>query len=271
MMQNYKIILHFINEFSNFVRLLVKNKKLQIIMGPIIKKIFTFLLLPVAIVALAYANFESVAVDVRYKQQDKPSREAVAIQRLKDIRTLQEAYKNVKGYYSSTIDSLQIFYNEGAMKVVLQVGSMDDSLAVANTTVLKKKLKAQGVKDKDMPARLKEEFEKSNGELKLVFAVESDVPVRDTLFNHRDDFCVDSLAFIPFSGGDSIMLRAEVREVSGVKVPLFEAKIPFASLLKGLNEQLVVNTIAERHDLELYPGLKVGDVEKPNNNAGNWE
>jgi hypothetical protein len=52
---------------------------------------------------------------------------------------------------------------------------------------------------------------------------------------------------------------------------LFEAKIPFASLLKGLNEQLVVNTIAERHDLELYPGLKVGDVEKPNNNAGNWE
>jgi hypothetical protein len=118
---------------------------------------------------------------------------------------------------------------------------------------------------------LKEEYEKSNGELKLVFAVESDVPVRDTLFNHRDDFCVDSLAFIPFSGGDSIMLRAEVREVSGVKVPLFEAKIPFASLLKGLNEQLVVNTIAERHDLELYPGLKVGDVEKPNNNAGNWE
>ena len=240
-------------------------------MGSIIKNIFTFLLLPAAIVVLTYLNVESVAVDVRFQDQDKPSREAVAIQRLKDIRTLQEAHKNVKGYYSATIDSLQIFYNEGAMKVVLQVGSGDDSLAVANTDKIKKQLKAKGVKDKDMAARLKEVYDQSNGELKLVFAVESDVLVRDTLFNNRPDFSVDSLAFIPFSGGDSIQMRAEVREVSGVKVPLFEAKIPYKSLLRGLNEQLVVNIIAERQALELYPGLKVGDIEKPNNNAGNWE
>jgi hypothetical protein len=66
-------------------------------------------------------------------------------------------------------------------------------------------------------------------------------------------------------------MRSEVREVSGVKVPLFEAMMPYKSLLNGLNEQLVINTIAEREDLELYPGLKVGDIEKPNNNAGNWE
>jgi hypothetical protein len=157
------------------------------------------------------------------------------------------------------------------MTVVLQVGSMDDSLAVANTAALEKKLKARGVKAKDIPAYLQEEFNKSNGELKLVFSVESNVPVRDTLFNDRPKFCVDSLAFIPFSGGDSIIMKAEVREVSGVKVPLFEARMPYKSLLRGLEEQLVINTIAGKEDLELYPGLKVGDIEKPNNNAGNWE
>ena len=239
-------------------------------MGPIIKKIFTFLLLPVAIAALVYLNFESIAEPVRF-EDDKASREAVAIQRLKDIRTLQEAHKNVKGYYASQMDSLQLFYNEGSMKVVLQVGSHDDSLAVANTAVLEKQLKAKGVKAKDMPYRLQEEYNKSNGTLKLVFAVESNIPVKDTLFTNRTDFFVDSLAFIPFSGGDSTYLKAEVREVSGVKVPLFEARMPYASLLRGLEEQLVINTIAGKEDLDLYAGLKVGDIEKPNNNAGNWE
>ena len=66
-------------------------------------------------------------------------RESVAIQRLKDVRDLQVAYKNVNGRYASTIDSLKLFYNEGKMKVVMRVGSKDDSLAMANTDRYKKK------------------------------------------------------------------------------------------------------------------------------------
>ena len=226
----------------------------------IAKIIFTALLLPAAIIALVYMNFESIAEPVRYDEA-KAAREKVAIQRLKDIRTLQEAHKN----------SLQLFYNTGAMKVVLQIGNHDDSVATVNTNNLVKQLKAKGVKDKDMQAKLYEAYEQSGKTLKIVCAVESLIPVKDTLFNERPDFCIDSLAFIPYSGGDSISLKADVREGSGVKVPLFEARAPFKSLLQGLDEQLVVNTIAEKEDLDLYPGLKVGDIEKPNNNAGNWE
>ncbi|MBR5833173.1 MAG: hypothetical protein IKY48_01165 [Bacteroidales bacterium] len=236
----------------------------------IAKIIFTALLLPAAIIALVYMNFESIAEPVRYDEA-KAAREKVAIQRLKDIRTLQEAHKNVTGHYAAQMDSLQLFYNTGAMKVVLQIGNHDDSVATVNTNNLVKQLKAKGVKDKDMQAKLYEAYEQSGKTLKIVCAVESLIPVKDTLFNERPDFCIDSLAFIPYSGGDSISLKADVREVSGVKVPLFEARAPFKSLLKGLDEQLVVNTIAEKEDLDLYPGLKVGDIEKPNNNAGNWE
>ena len=236
----------------------------------IVKIIFTALLLPAAIIALVYMNFESIAEPVRYEEA-KVAREKVAIQRLKDIRTLQEAHKNVTGRYAAQMDSLQLFYRNGAMTVTLQIGNHDDSVATVNTNNLVKQLKAKGVKDKDMQAKLYEAYEQSGKTLKIVCAVESNIPVRDTLFNERPDFCIDSLAFIPFSGGDSILLKAEVREVSGVKVPLFEARAPFKSLLKGLEEQLVVNTIAEKEDLDLYPGLKVGDIEKPNNNAGNWE
>ena len=28
---------------------------------------------------------------------------------------------------------------------------------------------------------------------------------------------------------------------------------------------------AEKEDMGRYPGLKVGDINNPNNNAGNWE
>ena len=239
-------------------------------MGPkIVKIILTALVLPAAIVALVYLNFETVAQPVRF-ENDMNARKDVAIQRLKDIRTLQEAHKNVTGYYATTMDSLKLFYNEGKMTVVLQIGNHDDSLAVANTATLQKKLKAKGVKDKDMQQALYQEHLKDST-LKIVCAVESQHPVKSALFTDRPKFVVDSLEFIPFSGGQKVEMKAEVREVSGVKVPLFEAKVPFKALLKGLDEQLVVNVIAEKQDLDLYPGLKVGDIEKPNNNAGNWE
>ena len=42
-------------------------------------------------------------------------------------------------------------------------------------------------------------------------------------------------------------------------------------LRKGLDRQLIVNLKAEKEDMGQYPGLKVGDINNPNNNAGNWE
>ncbi|MBQ1205344.1 MAG: hypothetical protein IIX66_05585, partial [Alistipes sp.] len=65
----------------------------------------------------------------------------------------------------------------------------------------------------------------------LVFQVTSEIPVRDTLFNDRPNFVVDSIAFIPFSG-DSVIMESTVKKVSGVNVPLFEASMPYKSLLK---------------------------------------
>jgi hypothetical protein len=103
-----------------------------------------------------------------------------------------------------------------------------------------------------------------------VFEIQNEVAVKDTLFNGRTDFNVDSLAMIPFCG-DSVIMESTVKMVSGVKVPLFEASMPYKSLLRGLNNQLRINLDSERNDQGRYPGLKVGSVTAPNNNAGNWE
>ena len=203
-------------------------------MNSILKKVLTYLVLPLIIAGMVYAIVQSVMEPVEFNKH-RAYRESIAIQRLKDVRDLQVAFKNVNGRYSSTIDSLKLFYNEGKMKVVMQVGSRDDSLAMANTQALKKR--NPRIKPEQM-------LELYNQGQKLVFQIENEVAVKDTLFTHRDNFCVDSLAFIPFCG-DSLIMESTVKMVSGVKVPLFEASMPFKSLLRGLNNQLRINLDAE--------------------------
>ena len=66
-------------------------------------------------------------------------------------------------------------------------------------------------------------------------------------------------------------MESTIRMVSGVQVPLFEAAMPYKALLKGLDNQLRINLDDDRIKSDRYPGLKVGSVSAPNNNAGNWE
>ena len=225
-----------------------------------VKKIFTYLILPIVIIGLVYAIVQSIMQPVRFNKE-KEAREAVAVERLKDIRTLQVAFKGATGHFTSSVDSLKDFYNNGKIQVVMQVGSQDDSVAVENTKRIKKR------NPRIKPEELYALYQKGE---QLVFSIKNEIPVRDTLFNSRPGFCVDSLAFIPFSG-DSIIMESTIKKVSGVNVPLFEASMPYKSLLKGLDNQLRINLDAERKDTDRYPGLKVGSVTAPNNNAGNWE
>lgn len=230
-------------------------------MNGILKKVLAYFVLPIVILGLAYLTYSSVMQPVKFNKQ-KDYRESVAIQRLKDIRSLEVAYKSVHNRFTSSVDSLLDFYNNGQMKIVMQVGSKDDSAAVANTA--KVRASHKGI----TPAQLFEMYK--NGQ-SLVFSIASNVPVKDTLFRSRKDFVIDSLKYIPFSGGELIQMNATIKKVSGVEVPLFEAKIPYKLLLKGLDNQLRINLDYSRTETNRYPGLQVGSVTAPNNNAGNWE
>ena len=223
------------------------------------KKIFTFIILPLVIVALVYAIWNSVQAPVQF-QKDTKARETVAIQRLKDIRTLQDAFKGAHGHFTASIDSLVAFYHNDSIKITKQIGSMDDSAAVANTEALKKKNR------KITNAQLLEYYEKG---MNLVLSIDVAIPVKDTLLK-RADFNAEELKTIPFSG-KPIIMNAIVKTVSGVEVPLFEACMPYEDYLIGLERQYIINLKCEAEDMGKYPGLKVGSVDAPNNNAGNWE
>jgi hypothetical protein len=201
------------------------------------KKILTYIVFPIIILALAFLIVRSIQQPLKFNKE-KSIREAAAIVKLKDIRTLQVAYKNVNGKFAPSIDSLVEFYKNGKMTVIRSIGSMDDSLAVAQG-----KVKREAI----------------------------EIPVRDTLLKNRPDFNPDQLKYIPFTEGKEIIMNETVKEVSGVDVPLFEAKVPYVELLNGMDHQQIVNLVYERCDTDRYPGLQVGSIENPNNNAGNWE
>ena len=191
---------------------------------------------------------------------------------LKDIRDLQVAYKGVNDRFTASFDTLKQFYKTGEMVVLMQIGSKDDSLAMAHTAEVKKAAKRVKLTDEDLYKMYQA------GDKNLVFSIQNKIAVKDTLFKNRPDFNIDTIEKIPFAVGEygaaevqDVEMDAIVKKVSGVDVPLFEAKMPYKSLLNGLDHQLVVNLVAEREDLGQYEGLQVGSVTAPNNNAGNWE
>ena len=235
------------------------------------KKLLTYFILPVIILGLAFLLYRSINEPVKFQKELK-QRSNVAIERLKDIRTLQSTFKDTYGHYAPVMDSLVDFYNNGKITIIRQIGSEDDSVAVLHTEAVKKQYK--NLKGNQLAEKLYELYQK--GDQNLIIRIPQLTDVRDTLFTSRQNFKVDELRYIPFSEDangkrDTVIMSSIVKMVSGVEVPLFEAKMPYWSLLKGMDRQQIVNLVSEREDTDRYPGLMVGSIENANNNAGNWE
>ncbi|MBR3292716.1 MAG: hypothetical protein IKI66_11140 [Bacteroidales bacterium] len=231
-----------------------------------LSKILTYFILPLCIVALAFLLYRSISEPVKFNKE-RDQRLSVGIERLKDIRTLQVTFKDTYGHYAPVMDSLIDFYNNGKITIMQQIGSEDDSVAVLHTEAVKKTFR--NLKGEQMMEKLYELYQK--GDNNLIIRIPQLTQVKDTLFRNRPDFKVNELRYIPFSEGDTVIMKAIIKQVSGVDVPLFEAQMPYWSILKGMDRQQIINLVAEREDTGRYPGLMVGSIENANNNAGNWE
>lgn len=197
------------------------------------------------IIGLSYACYESVYSVIRFRKTQK-MRQTANIQKLKDIRKAQIAFKDMNGQYTGSFDSLINFVKYDSLKLVKKEGSLSDSLLEAGWTE-KKALKVGLIKRDTIL-----------------------VSVLDSLFGKS--YQIDSLACIPFVKGEKYEMGAgEIKTGSGVKVKVFEAKVSNNTYLKGLDQQEVDNLSDKALKLDRYPGLKVGSLDEANNNAGNWE
>lgn len=209
------------------------------------KKVIQAILI-IAVLVLSFFIYESVQKPIRF-DKEQLKRYNATIERLKDIRTAQIAYKTVYGKFTGSFDTLISFLNNGEFKVVNMVGSIPDSLLDA------------GMSEKEA---LKKGLIKRDTIL---------VAVKDSLFK-ATHFSVDSLRVVPYTNGKTFDLAiGEVTTGSKVKVLVFEAKVINDVLLDGLDRQLIINFNEYREKVADYPGLRVGSLEEANNNAGNWE
>ena len=80
------------------------------------------------------------------------------------------------------------------------------------------------------------------------------------------------MRFVPFGNGAQFEMDTITQIArSGAPFCLLEVKTPYTTYLNGLDKQEIVNLVDEQTQLGRYAGLKIGDLETANNNAGNWE
>ena len=88
----------------------------------------------------------------------------------------------------------------------------------------------------------------------------------------KGGYLADSLQYIPYGEGAVFELEKTVHVGrSGVVQNVMECRAPYAAYLKGLSEREIYNLTDAAEKQGRYPGLKIGDLMTPNNNAGNWE
>lgn len=207
------------------------------------RNIFSIVLI-VGIVALAIVLYTSIMRPVKFDAEYN-SRSTEVINKLKDIRTIQEAFKSTNGRFCGDIDSLLLFLETGKVNMVKKFGVVPDSLTEAQA------IKAGIVKRDTVTVnplvKLTEE--------KLLITAKKDIK---------------NLKLIPYSDGKIFELKADIINRGGIMVPTFEATAEIMTYTKGMDEQDVINRKSEIIAKDRYPGWRVGDVTQPITD-GNWE
>ena len=199
----------------------------------------------IVVVLLGYELYQSIMEPIRFNRE-KDRREKATIERLKDIRKAEVAFKSKYGRYTGSFDTLIHFVKYDSFPIVRAIGSIPDSLYDLGVT---------------------EEEAIRRG---IIIRDTTYIAVLDSLFNHT--YPIDSLRFVPFADTVQFFLDAgEIETGSRVKVKVFEAHVLNDVLLHGLDKQLIINYNAEREKIVGFKGLKVGSMDEPTNNAGNWE
>ena len=189
----------------------------------------------VVVVFLAIKVIQSIQAPIKFGNEQK-ARETQVIQRLKDIRDLEVQYKQANNCYTGSFDTLIRFCQTAEIPIVNIIPDPED------TTFTKT-------------------INDTLGFVKVV----------DSLFGKRAGFNIADLRNVPFSNPtQEFELEAGTIVRSGINVPVFQAQTPFEIYLKGLDNQRILNSKAEKEAINRYAGMKVGSMEEAST-EGNWD
>ena len=214
--------------------------------------------------ALVYVCYGSIMGPIDF-DNTKKAREKEIIARLIDIRKAQVEYRNInKGVYTASFDTLIDFVKTAKLPFVKKEGALTDAQLEAGMT----EKKAMNLINKAKKTGNWKEVEKEG-----LMNFKRDtmwVSVLDTIF--PKGFNADSLRYVPFGNGKQFELASRQDTTkSGAPLNLFQAQTPYETYIGDLDKQQLLNLKDLQSKLGKYCGLRVGDIESPNNNAGNWE
>ena len=201
------------------------------------------LILFAVIVLLAIRVVKSIQAPIKFSKEQK-LRETEVVENLIDIRNAQVLYKNEKGQYTASFDSLISFCQTAEIPIVKIVPDPTDTTftRTINDTI-------------------------------------GFVKVMDSLKAGREDFDISDIKLVPFSEPQQdFELQAGFIKRNGVDIPVFEARTPYEVYLGTPGEAFTENewnqrrdnAKAEKESINRYAGLKVGSMEEATTD-GNWE
>ena len=206
------------------------------------KKI-TLILIPINII-LAFLVYNSIDSEVEFNQQAK-ERIAENVQKLKDLRTLQIAFKRENDVFADNFTSLLDFIQNDSTTIIKSVGETPDSLI-------------NGLQITDAQAL----------EMGLISRDTFYVSAKESVFNedylssgeNNYPFDINQLSLIPNTNTE-YNISADVIEKGKVSVQVFEISAAYRDVFLGLD--------AENKKYDLNSLLKVGSMTEASLN-GNW-
>ena len=205
-------------------------------------KIIVQIVLWIVCGVFAYLIYQSVNGPIEFKKVRQERFQAV-IDKLKDIRDAQEAYKSVNGKYAGNFENLIKFVDTGSYTITQQ----RDSSFMRFDRVYQIELQVDTV----------------------VIDTLGFVKVKDSLF--RNDPTFKNMMDVPFAQNDEkFELKADIIDKSGYRAPVFEAKVKKNVVLYDQPTDLLAQENA-RNSVEEVNGefIKVGSLVDVSTN-GNW-
>ena len=191
---------------------------------------------------LVFAIYNSINAPIEFNMV-KNERYLKVIDRLKDIRNAQVAFKSVNGIYSNDFEELVKFVDSAQFTIVQK---RDSSY-----------MQYDRVYRIDM--------------LREVIVVDTlgYVSVKDSLFSNSDSY--KSMASIPIDGIDEkFKLKADIIDKNGYNVPVFEVRVSKDLILFDQNKDLITQ---EKQTVSVDgvngPDIVLGSLSDVSTN-GNW-
>ncbi len=192
----------------------------------------------VVAILLTYLVYDSIDSKIAF-QNATEHRNSIVIERLKDIRVAQLAFKSANEIYAKNFNELLSFVKNDSFSVIKALGSVPDTLS-----------------------------EEEAVQMGLVTRDTSNVSVKDSIYSprylkgHVKPFYIDSLPYIPFGRNEEVFVfESGEKKISQMMVQVFRVFASYSIIYSGLD--------TKNEDIDIEDGLQVGSMDDPST-SGNW-